>query len=192
MTAFGAGARVWLAMIVVGVFLLVNGVHLAHAQYDDITLTFRLTLYGTPPAGDSFQVIWYNSAINTGEQEFEIFCNSGAIGSPRNPRPSCEGAGAMYEKVIPWSAGYPVNFRFVRIDPPGAVILEGDRVINEDTIISAYYDYRTGEGGEGDGPQAPEVPNTGAGGTAGRSPVGTIAGVVILLPAAWCAATRRR
>lgn len=156
MERLGKGLRAGLIVIVVMLLVAVIQRYPAQAQQDDeIAITFRLTLYGTPPSNDGFQAIWLIGGPE--EQEGTNFCGRDEVGRVES---ACDGGDTVYEKEIPypWTKGVAINFRFVRIGSPSEAFFEDERVLHEDTVISAYYDYDSGQGGEGDGPPPPDVP----------------------------------
>lgn len=167
---------------------------LAHEQ-DRVQLTFRVALYGGAPERDeSLTVQWFIEG-DFGDQEAAVLCG---LDYPISEAPDCEatdmGGYQVYEKVTRWPKGETVNFRFY-LDQTGRddfgardVFFADTRSISKDTVINAYYDTRTGEGGE----LLADVPDTGAGGVAGSGLPAANALTVLSLLAAGGYTLRRR
>ena len=151
------------------------------AQTDDrVELRFTVTIYGEAPQGESL-VSRFGEGGGTNIPGGADFCGT------RNT-PGCTGGARVYSGdagggTITVSRGAEVTFYFYRTVgdfPEGDVdrFAGGTRTIDQDTTIGAYYDYDTGRGGLGTGPndqQGGDVQNdqqTGSGGD-GQSGTGS-------------------
>ena len=129
--------------------------------------TFRLVVYGQPPEGEQFSLaggIRYSDDITLGGS----FCGE-PTGDPGESEP-CEGGGRVYALAETFYRNEAAGFRYNRLSADGGVETFVDAAQyagTEDVVITAYYDYRTGHGGLGEGPGEPGLPDTGAGATAG-------------------------
>ena len=134
---------------------------------ESYAVTFRLVLYGDAPEGEKFQV---GSVINNSDEGVAGGTLCGPRGNDRGEDVRCEGGGAVYTLggtggIIP--EGSTFAFLFQRIGSDGELQEFAEGVVedvSEDLVVTAYYEYRTGQGGLGEGPDAPALPDAGAGG----------------------------
>jgi hypothetical protein len=112
----------------------------ASTAVQTVTFTFRLTINGTPPKGDSFLVKW-------GETGLEL-CNQ-----------PCAGAGHTYRRTMSFPQGVTETFVFVRASAPvtpghpGQEFVRQTLTANRDTTLSAAFTY---------GPSSVPTPATGS------------------------------
>lgn len=190
------------------VLLLLLAVPAAAQDDDTVTVTFGLTLYGDAPEGDAFYVSYNQS--NWVEGRDIILCGTvEAMGpGPSGRGPECDGEGTTYTDIDVLDDGAELNFFWVRRRALGEleIVHRGTTTLGTDTTYRAFYDYRTGQGGLGKGPQdqpagqanddqqeVPDMPDTGLGGMAGTGlPLGSLATVVSVLIAGGYALLRRR
>lgn len=163
----------------------------------DSTKTFTLTLYGEVPRDQDFYVAYRGSEVGA-PADFLVFCSDSTnVGGAEEPDLGpCQGDGTVYTDFLSPREGERIDFSFVRsrevVTGVMDEFLQGSVTIGGNPVVRAYYDFRTGQGGRGDGPGLPEPPSAGAGGTAGGgSPVGDLAGVLALLVASGYAKLRR-
>ena len=150
-------------------------------QGESRDVTFQVLLYGEPPPGEQIEVLGGqedSDDISIGR----TFCD--AEETDILSFPPCEGGGRLYTAVpVPRVQGGRIEFRYMRVltGAPNEVFAEGVREVTGDLTITAYYDYDTGQGGLGEGPQTPGVPDTGGGGMADNGfPVGAAVAISLL------------
>jgi hypothetical protein len=94
----------------------------------EVTITFRLTINGTTPTGDSFAVQW-------GETGLEL-CNA-----------PCAGSGHTYVQTTNFPVGATETFVFIRgsgrVTPghPGQMFGKQTLTVNHDRTLSAFFTY---------------------------------------------------
>lgn len=158
-----------------------------------VTKTFTLTLYGEIPGDESF-FVFFRERFFRGGVDVIVFCGESSFVYP-DIEP-CQGGSTVYSGSVEYSAGDELEFGYFHGSGPGAEdqreFFEGTETITSDFTNSAYYDYRTGQGGAGNGPGAPDAPDTGSGGMAGGGLPAANALAVLSLMAAGGYILRRR
>lgn len=165
-------------------------------QEATVTKTFKLTLNGDVPEGETFSVGY---DVPPAEVRLGVtFCGA-------DSGVECVGGGTIYTQSVELEQGSTIEFDFVRSDAstrePGGgdpeIFLSGTEPLNTDLTSSAYYTFDTGDTQQGGdtGQQMPEeLPETGAGGLASGATiqVGTAAAGLVMLVGSGYAVIRRR
>lgn len=122
-------------------------------------VTYRLVVYGEAPTSDGFSLA--GSADSSGDiTAFSYFCGTG--GDDGDEYVPCLGGGTAYtgNEKSRFYDGEKATVRFYRVEAnaegrtvESQVFAEPAPVVTDDLTLIAYYDYRTGQGGLGDGPQ---------------------------------------
>ncbi len=161
----------------------------AAQEQDAAAISFELTLYGSVPEGDIFGVVYsFRQQGGSSNEQIVLLCggDSGV---------ECEGNGTVYRHSDVAFNPYLGYGFFRRVDSNGENIVRDTATVTRDSTFQAYYDYRTGTGGFGTGPEdekdMPGIPDTGAGGMAYSSPLDQIAGAVALAAGGYAIAVRR-
>lgn len=124
-----------------------------------VTKTFELTLYGTPPGDTAFSVVTIiQGGDEAGTARGEHFCGPGREAG------TCEGGGTTYSTDSEFLRDTTIRY-FVdglKCDSTGqctpyTLAVEGTETITGDMTNTAWYDFDTDTGGQGDGPP-PTVP----------------------------------
>ena len=161
----------------------------ALAQDDRVSVTFRLTIEGQAPPGETFVVGLEIGVPAEGSSPLPVWiCGVGA-------EVSCEGGGKVYEHTRMFRRGKELLYSFGRAPGNGSggldysraqTLEEGILVLEEDTTISATYSYPDGGGAE------PGMPRTGAGGAGTAPPLPALVAMLSALVVVGRAAFRRR
>jgi hypothetical protein len=94
----------------------------------EVTFTFRLTINGTPPTGDSFVVQWGETGL--------ALCNA-----------PCTGGGHTYVQTMTFPVGATETFVFIRgsgrVTPghPGQMFGQQTLTANHDRTLRAFFTY---------------------------------------------------
>lgn len=172
-------------LVALAITLMMVSAALAQDE-DTYEVTFQLTIYGEAPTGESFRV----QGARLGAHKLTpggLFCGREDADKGYIIGPRCNGGGAMYAtRPSAFASGERVQFNFdwLGVDGTLTTFFEDIREATQNITISAYYDFRTGQGGAGNGVQQPGMPNTGGGGTvAGEVPAGTTLAALACLAA---------
>jgi hypothetical protein len=124
-----------LPVLVVGCSLVVAALALTaspvRAQTSSaVTITFKLTVNGTPPKADSFAVQWGETGLG--------LCNA-----------PCAGGGHTYTKTMIFPVGVTETFVFIRgsgqVTParPGQMFAKQTLTVTSNSSVSAFFTYGT-------------------------------------------------
>ncbi len=167
-------------------------------EQETVTQTFKLTLYGDVPEGETFRVL----VAEEGSFDFAAvtFCGGPKPGTPPGPEDTeCVGNGTTYTQTLRlFPAGTDIKFTFGR-EPAGEQNLEAffkaTATIPTEESISAHYTFGGDdqESGDADQQMPEKMPSTGAGGLARSSiPLAVPLAALPFLTAAAHAVLRRQ
>jgi len=142
------------------------------SQAGTVTKTFRLTLYGRVPRGQSFYVRW--RAVGSSRVHLRYLCGMPpeAAGSVSDP---CA-AGRTYSARFVLPRGTRIRYAYVRVDPSHGVqdwFHTGTEILTASMVNTAWYRYGESSQGRHEQPASSgesqvtipsALPDTGAGG----------------------------
>lgn len=167
--------------------------------------TFKLFVYGEVPVGETFIAKVYGEDDASREPEEVIFFCGGPPEGEVDNIPDCNGNGTLHSRFTVQPRGTEIRYRLSRVTEskdsdstgPSKEFLSGTERLNTDKVITAYYDFTTGQGGAGEGQdsqqEVPEVPDVGYGGMAsGGFPLGSTLAVLALVATSGYMLLRRK